>query len=139
MTVDEVQEEILKELPASGDWLDIYEYLIALGRDLAPLDEQFKIEENALKGCQARVWIRGELTHDKLRFSADSDSLITKGLVSMLLRILNDRDPCEIAGADLYIIERMGLNSNLSPSRANGLKSIIKHLRDFALGSIHVH
>ncbi len=112
-----------------NDWLDRYEYLIGLGQDLTPMDKKFRTAEHALPGCQSKVWIRAELEADKIVFSADSDSVIIKGILALLLQILNRRPPEAIANADLYFIQATGLDSHLSPSRANGVRSIVKRLK----------
>ncbi len=130
MTIDERQQELAHDVAELGDWFEVYEYLIAQGRESPGLDDRFKTTEYALKGCQSQVWIRGELADGKLRLSADSDSLITKGILALLIRVLNDQPPSDIAAADLHIIDTMGLANNLSPSRANGVASIVRRLKE---------
>jgi cysteine desulfuration protein SufE len=129
VTIDEIQDKIIAQFSGLADWFDKYEYIIALGRDLAPLDDRLKTAENAVQGCQSKVWIYSELTGDKLSFFADSDALITKGLIALVLRVFNHQTPEDIADTELYFIERIGLSSNLSPSRANGLISIVKRMK----------
>lgn len=135
MTINEAQERIIDEFAGLDDWIDKYELLISLGKKLSPFDERLKTEDNALNGCQARVWIHAELKGGNVIYSADSDALITRGLIALLLRILNDRKPEEIQNADLYFIPRIGLRSHLSPSRAAGLASIVKRMKWIAANS----
>ncbi len=127
--IDHIQNEIIEEMSALDDWMDKYEYLIQLGRNFDPQDEDIKTDKNALKGCQSQVWISAELKNNKIHYSADSDSLITKGILALLLRVLNDQPPKEVKNSDLYFIERVGLSTNLSPSRANGLAFMVKQLK----------
>jgi cysteine desulfuration protein SufE len=129
MTINEAQEAVIDEFSRLHDWLDKYEHLIDLGNKLTPSDEGFKIDRNALQGCQSQVWISGSVADGKLSFLADSDSLIINGILSLLLRVLNDHTPAEIAAADLYFLKEIGLSTNLSPARANGLAAIVRHLR----------
>ncbi len=136
MTIDAIQDEIIEEMSVLDDWMGKYEYLIGLGKRMSPPDETLRSEKHAMKGCQARVWIRAELNDNRIHFSADSDSIITKGMLALLLRVLNNRSPEEIAGADLYFITKTGLSTNLSPARANGLALIVKQMRLCA--SVHV-
>jgi cysteine desulfuration protein SufE len=127
--INDIQDQIIGEFSALGDWIDKYEYLITLGRKLSPLDKKLKTEDTLIKGCQARVWINAELKNGKMRFSADSEALITKGLIAVLLRVLNNQTPEDIVNSDLYFIDKIGLRSNLSPSRAGGLASVVKHIK----------
>lgn len=129
MSIDKIQKTILSELSGLNDWFDMYDYLIDLGKKFESMDQEFKSEENALKGCQSKVWIYGEESGGKLRFAADSDSLITRGMLSLLIRIFNGHSPQEIADAELYIIRSLGLNTGLSPTRANGLQTIVKRFK----------
>jgi cysteine desulfuration protein SufE len=129
MDIDAIQDEIIAEFSNLGDWIDKYEHLIQLGRGLKPLPAELKTEENAIKGCQARVWVSAELEDGKLSIHADSDALITRGLIALLLRALNQQAPRDIVNSDLYFIDKIGLSSHLSPSRANGLASIVKHIK----------
>jgi cysteine desulfuration protein SufE len=133
MTINVIQDKIIEEFSELDDWLDKYEYLIDLGKELNPLAADLKTEDNAIKGCQAKVWISAEMKDGKLCFFADSDALITKGLIALLLRVLNDQTPADIVNADLYFIEKVGLNSHLSPSRANGLASIVKQIKWYGM------
>lgn len=131
MTIDEIQDAIVEEMSRLGDWMDKYEYLIGLGKAMPSADAGIRNEHNAMPGCQSDVWIRAELRSGTVRFSADSDSLITKGMLSLLIRVLNERSPAEIAGADLYFIVKTGLSTNLSPSRANGLALMVKRMKSY--------
>lgn len=132
MKIDHIQDEIIEEMSRLDDWMDKYEYLIDLGRNFDSKAEELKTEENALTGCQSKVWISAELKNNGISFSADSDSLITKGILALLLRVLNNQPPRDVAHSDLYFIDRVGLSTNLSPSRANGLASIVKQLKFYA-------
>jgi cysteine desulfuration protein SufE len=134
--MDDIQNEIIGEMSALDDWMDKYEYLIGLGGKILSPNEEIRNEKYALKGCQASVWIKAELINGSLCFLADSDSKITKGMIALLLRVLNNRLPEEIADADLYFISKTGLATNLSPTRANGLALIVKQMKE--LGSSYV-
>jgi len=127
-----IQDMIIEEFTKLDDWFDKYEYLISLGKKLEPLDEKLKNEENSISGCQSNVWIKAEIQDKKVNYLADSDSLIVKGMISLLLRVLNNQHPKDIVNTDLYFIDKIGLSSNLSPSRANGLMSIIKQIKSYA-------
>ncbi len=135
MTINQIQDRIIDEFAGLDDWIDTYELLISLGTKLPPFDEDLKTEDNALDGCQARVWIYAERGRGKILYSAYSDALITRGLIALLLRILNNRTPEEVQNADLYFIPRIGLRSHLSPSRAAGLASIVKRMKRIAANS----
>jgi len=115
------------------DWMDRYQQLIDLGNDLSPIDEKKRTEQHLIKGCQSKVWIDAELTDGKLKFVADSDAIITKGIVALLIRVLNNRTPKEVIDADLYFIDKIGLKENLSPTRSNGLVAMIKQMKLYAL------
>jgi len=132
MRINEIQDEIIEEMDALDDWMDKYEYLIDLGRNFTSPKENIKTEDHALKGCQSEVWIRAEMKDDRIFFTADSDSLITRGMLALLLRVLNGQPPKDVADSDLYFIDKIGLSTNLSPSRANGLASIIKQIKSYA-------
>lgn len=127
--INDIEDKIIEEFSMLDDWIDKYEYLIDIGKKLSPLDGQLKTEDNLIKGCQAKVWISAELKDGKVCFFADSDALITKGLIALLLRVLNNQTPEDIVNSDLYFIDKIGLSSHLSPSRANGLASIVKHMK----------
>ncbi len=133
MTIDEAQDEIIEEFSVFDEWLDKYEYLIELSRELPAIDEKKRTEQYVIKGCQSRVWVDAELSEGKVFYTADSDAIITKGIIALLIRIMNGRTPQEIVGADLYFIDRIGLRENLSPTRANGLLSMIKQMKLYAL------
>ena len=133
MTIDKAQNEIIEEFAVFDEWLDKYEYLIELSRELPAIDEKKRTEQYVIKGCQSRVWVDAELRDGKIYYTADSDAIITKGIIALLIRILSGRTPQEIAGADLYFIDRIGLRENLSPTRANGLLAMIKQMKLYAL------
>ena len=133
MTINETQDEIIEEFTALDDWMDRYQMLIDLGEEQAPLADADKTEQNLIDGCQSRVWILCEEKDGKLHFRADSDALIVKGLVALVLQVVNDHRPDEIYVADLYFIERIGLRDHLSPTRSNGLLAMVKQIRMYAL------
>jgi cysteine desulfuration protein SufE len=133
MSLNEVQEEIIEEFSGFDDWMDKYSYLIDLGKDLPVIEEQYRKEEYMIRGCQSQVWLNAELKDGKIFFSADSDAIITKGIISLLIRVLSGRTPDEILGSELYFIRKIGLQENLSPTRANGLLSMIKQIKLYAL------
>lgn len=132
MTINEAQDHIIEEFSFLDDWLDKYEYIVKLGKQHEEMDTSAKVQENAIAGCQSLVWIVGHLKEGRVAFSVDSDALITRGILALLLQVLNNRRAEEIVAADLYFLNEIGLSTNLSPSRANGLASIIKHLRRIA-------
>ena len=132
-TLTEVQNDIIDEFSIYDDWMDKYNFLIDISKELLPIDNQYKSNENLIKGCQSRVWLNGELIDGKIVFTADSDAIITKGIVALLIRLLSNRTPDEIINADLFFIDKIGLKENLSPTRANGLVSMIKQMRMYAL------
>jgi cysteine desulfuration protein SufE len=131
-SLDAVQDEIIEEMSGLADRLDQYEYLIAQGRALRVPEEGVRTDENAIPGCQASVWIRAELQDGRLHLFADSDALINKGIIALLLRVLDGRPPAEVADADLYFLDRTGLRTHLSPARANGLGTLVQQIRGFA-------
>ena len=133
MTINETQDEIIEEFTALDDWMDRYQMLIDLGEEQAPLADADKTEQNLIDGCQSLVWILCEEKDGKLHFRADSDALIVKGLVALVLQVVNDHRPDEIYAADLYFIERIGLRDHLSPTRSNGLLAMVKQIRMYAL------
>lgn len=136
MTINEIQDEIIEEFEIFDEWLDKYEYLIETGKQLPPMKPELKTEQNLIEGCQSRVWLHAEMQDDKLFFLADSDAFITKGIVALLIKVFNNKTPEEVAGADLYFIERIGLKENLSPTRSNGLLSMIKQIKYYAMAYI---
>jgi cysteine desulfuration protein SufE len=133
MTIDELQKEIIEEFTVYDDWMDRYQYLIDLSKELSPIDDKYKISQNLIKGCQSSVWLNAELIDGKVIYAADSDALITKGIVSMLIKVLSGHTPKEIIEADLYFIDAIGLKENLSPTRSNGLVSMIKQMKGYAM------
>lgn len=142
MTINEIQDEIIEEFSGFDDWMDKYQLLIDLGNEQAPLDERFKTEQNLIDGCQSRVWLQadyvdgpsGSETAEKvIHFTAESDALIVKGIVALLIRVLSDHTPQEILDADLYFIGEIGLKEHLSPTRSNGLVAMVKQMRLYAL------
>lgn len=132
-TINEIQDEIIAEFEDFDDWMDKYQMLIDLGNDLEPLAEQYKTEQNLIDGCQSRVWIQCDYAGGKLVFTAESDALIVKGIIALLIRVLSGHTPQEILDADLYFIDRIGLKDHLSPTRSNGLLAMVKQIRVYAL------
>ena len=142
MTINEIQDEIIEEFAGFDDWMDKYQLLIDLGNDQEPLDEKYKVESNLIDGCQSRVWLQADLVEMRnekgemsnvIHFQAESDALIVKGIVALLIRVLSDHTPDEILNADLYFIEQIGLKEHLSPTRSNGLLAMVKQMRMYAL------
>ena len=133
MTINEIQDEIIEEFSGFDDWMDKYQMLIDLGNEQEPLDEKYKTESNLIDGCQSRVWLQADYADGKIHFSAESDALIVKGIVALLIRVLSDHTPQEILDADLYFIEEIGLKEHLSPTRRNGLVAMVKQIRMYAL------
>ena len=142
MTINEIQDEIIDEFSGFDDWMDKYQLLIDLGKyqlliDLGneqePLDEKYKVESNLIDGCQSRVWLQADYVDGKINFTAESDALIVKGIVALLIRVLSGHTPQEILDADLYFIEQIGLKEHLSPTRSNGLLAMVKQMRVYAL------
>ena len=133
MTINEIQDEIIEEFSGFDDWMDKYQLLIDLGNEQEPLDEKYKTESNLIDGCQSRVWLQADYNDGLIHFSAESDALIVKGIVSLLIRVLSDHTPQEILDADLYFIEEIGLKEHLSPTRSNGLVAMVKQIRAYAL------
>ncbi len=134
MTINEIQDEIIEEFSGFDDWMDRYQLLIDLGSEQQPLPESEKTEQNLIDGCQSRVWLVADLTPEGLvHFRAESDALIVKGIVTLLIRVLSDHTPQEILDADLYFIERIGLRDHLSPTRSNGLLAMLKQMKAYAL------
>ena len=133
MTINERQDEIIEEFQDFDDWMDKYQLLIDLGNEQEPLDEKYKTESNLIDGCQSRVWLQADYEDGKIRFTAESDALIVKGIVALLIHVLSDSTPQEILDADLYFIEQIGLKEHLSPTRSNGLLAMVKQMRMYAL------
>ena len=132
-TIKKIQEEILEDFDMFEDWMQKYEYLIDLGKELPSIDEKYKIEENLIKGCQSRVWLHAEENSGNIIFSADSDAIMTKGIVALLIRVLSGQSANDIAHADLDFINKIGLKEQLSATRANGLLSMIKQMKLYAI------
>ena len=133
MSINEIQDEIILEFSAFDDWMDKYAYLIELGNDMQEMQKDYKIDKNLIDGCQSKVWFNAELVDGKILFTADSDAIITKGIASLLKRILSGQTPEDILNAELYFIEKTGLQQHLSPTRSNGLMSMVKQLKLYAL------
>ena len=133
MTINEIQDEIIEEFSISDDWMDRYAVLIDMGNMLSVLDEKYKSESNLIEGCQSRVWLHADYNDGKVIFQGESDAVIVKGIVSLLIRILSGHTPQEIIDADLYFIDKIGLKEHLSPTRSNGLVSMLKQMKMYAL------
>lgn len=134
MTINQKQDEIIAEMSELDDWMDRYAYIIDLGNSLPPIAEEYKTPQHLIEGCQSRVWLNAELADDgKVEFTADSDAIIVKGIISMLIDVLSGHTPQEILDADLYFIDRIGLSEHLSPTRSNGLLAMVKQIRMYAL------
>ena len=129
MTIKEIQNEIVDEFSMFDDWMQRYEYIIELGKTLPIIDEQYKTEENIINGCQSKVWLHADKVDDKIIFTADSDAIITKGMVALMVRVLSHQKPQDIVNANLDFINKIGLTEHLSPTRANGLVSMIKQMK----------
>lgn len=132
-TIKDIQADIVDEFSMFDDWMERYEYMIELGKSLPIIDEKYKIEENLIKGCQSKVWVHAEMKDDKIIFTADSDAIITKGIVAILIRAFSNQHPKDIIEADTQFIDDIGLKEHLSPTRANGLVSMIKQLKMYAI------
>lgn len=133
MKITDIETAIISEFSAFDDWMDKYNYLIEMGKDMKVLDEKFKVQNNLINGCQSRVWLHAEFRDGKIYFSADSDAVITKGLVSLMIRVLDGQSPDDILDASLGFVEQIGLKEHLSPTRSNGLTSMIKQMKLYAL------
>ena len=133
MTINELQNNVIEEFADFDDWMDKYALLIDLGNSLPPLEEKYKTESNLIEGCQSRVWLHADYVDGKILFKGESDAVIVKGIVSLLISILSDHTPQEILDADLYFIEKIGLKEHLSPTRSNGLVAMVKQMRMYAL------
>jgi len=139
MTINEKQDEIIEEFSTFDDWMDRYQILIDLGNELQPLDEKYKTEQNLIEGCQSRVWLQADYIDGKIVFQAESDALIVKGIIALLVKVLSGHTPDEILNADLYFIDKIGLKEHLSPTRSNGLLSMVKQIRMYALAFKTIH
>ena len=133
MTINELQDEVIEEFSDFTDWMDKYQLLIDLGNEQQPLDDRYKTESNLIDGCQSRVWLQAEYVDGKIELTAESDALIVKGIIALLIRVLSGHTPDEILNADLYFIDRIGLKEHLSPTRSNGLVAMVKQIRLYAL------
>jgi cysteine desulfuration protein SufE len=133
MTINEIQDELIEEFSLFGDWMEKYEHIIQMAKELPLIEDQYKQDENLIKGCQAKVWLHADFEDGKILFSADSDAIITKGLVSMVVRVLTNHTPKEIMHAELYFVDSIGLKEHLSMTRSNGLLSMIKQMKMYAL------
>ena len=133
MTINEIQDEVIEEFSSFTDWMDKYQLLIDLGNELEPLDEKYKTESNLIDGCQSRVWLQADLIDGQMVLQAESDALIVKGIVALLIRVLSGHSPQEVLHADLYFIEQIGLKEHLSPTRSNGLLAMLKQIKMYAL------
>lgn len=132
-TINELQDEVVEEFSDFDDWMDKYQMLIDLGNDLETLDDKYKTEQNLIDGCQSRVWVQCDYADGKLVFTADSDALIVKGIIALLIQVLSGHTPKEILDADLYFIGKIGLRDHLSPTRSNGLLAMVKQIKAYAL------
>jgi cysteine desulfuration protein SufE len=132
-TIQEIQEDIIDEISIFDDWMDKYNYIIEIAKELPLIDEKFKTPQYIIDGCQSKVWINAELIDGKLMYTADSDAIISKGIIALLIKVMNGRVPSEVKDAELFFIEKIGLRENLSPNRANGLVSMIKQMKLFAI------
>ena len=133
MTINQIQDELIEEFELFDDWESKYEYIIDLGKKLQPLDAQYKTDENIIKGCQSQVWLNAKMDNQNLVFEADSEAVIVKGLVNMLVKVLSGHAPEEIAKADLYFMQRIGLQQHLAQTRSNGLASMVKQMKNYAV------
>ncbi|MDR1120904.1 MAG: SufE family protein [Dysgonamonadaceae bacterium] len=133
MIINDIQDEIIEEFAVFDDWMDKYAYLIELGNSLSPLDEKYKTSNNLIEGCQSRVWLQADYVDGNILFSAESDALIVKGIVSLLIRVFSNQTPEDILATDLYFIEKVGLREHLSPTRSNGLVSMVKQIKLYAI------
>ncbi len=132
-TINETQDELIEEFGLFEDWADKYEYLIDLGKKLSPMNDAFKTEENVIKGCQSKVWLHAEKQGDQVVFFADSEAIIVKGMISMLIRVLSNHTAAEIMQADLYFIDQIGMSQHLAQTRSNGLVAMVKQMKNYAI------
>ncbi|MBI5009915.1 MAG: SufE family protein [Bacteroidia bacterium] len=133
MTIREVQDKIVDEFSLFDDWMDKYNLLIEMGKDVPPIDPKYKVKDYLIEGCQSKVWLRPEYDGNLISFTADSDAIITRGIVSLLIKVLSGHTPQEIISADLYFIDKIGLRQNLSPTRSNGLLSMVRQMKLYAM------
>ena len=133
--INAIQEEIIEEFAFFSDWMERYEYIIELGKNLPLIDDTYKTPDYLIKGCQSQVWLHADVSNEKIVFSADSDAVITKGIIALLIRVLSNQSPDAVAHADLYFIDEIGLKEHLSPTRSNGLLSMIKQMKFYGLAA----
>jgi cysteine desulfuration protein SufE len=133
MNISEIQDEIIEEFSMFEDWMERYDYIIDLGKSLPELEEKYKTDENLIAGCQSKVWLYAEMKGDKIIFKADGDAILTKGIAALLLQVFSDQTPKDILNSELYFIDKIGLKEHLSPTRANGLVSMVKQFKLYAL------
>ena len=133
MRIDEIQNEIVEEFSLFDDWMQKYEYIIELGKTIKPIDNKIKVDSNLIKGCQSKLWLHAELKNGKVIYTADSEAIITKGIAAVLLRVFSNQTPVDIINSDVDYIDKIGLKEHLSPTRANGLVSMVKQLKYYAL------
>ncbi|MDE6383929.1 MAG: SufE family protein [Paramuribaculum sp.] len=133
MTINQIQDEIIEEFAEVDDWMDRYGMIIDLGNTIPPIDEQYRTPQHLIEGCQSRVWLNAEERDGRVYFTADSDAIIVKGIIALLIKVLNGQTPADILASDLYFIDRIGLAENLSPTRSNGLTAMLKQMRMYAL------
>lgn len=139
MSINEIQDQIIEDFAFYEDWMEKYEHIIQLGKELPLIAEEYKKEENLIKGCQSRVWLHADYKDGKVEFTADSDAIITKGLVGLMINVLSGQSPKDIAEADIYFIDEIGLKSHLSPTRSNGLLAMLKQMKMYAIALNSVH
>ncbi len=133
--INAIQDEIIEEFAFFSDWMERYEHIIDLGKNLPLIDKKYKTPDYLIKGCQSQVWLHADISNDGILFSADSDAVITKGIIALLIRVLSDQNPEDVANADLYFIDAIGLKEHLSPTRSNGLLSMIKQMKYYGLAA----
>ncbi len=133
MTIQEAQNEIVEEFALFDEWMDKYEHIIEIGKDLPIITDQYKTEENLIKGCQSRVWLHAELKNNNIIFTADSDAIITKGIVGLVIRVFSNQTPLDIAQSELFFIDQIGLKEHLSPTRSNGLLAMVKQIKMYSI------
>ncbi len=139
MTIEQIQNQIIEEFSIFEDWMDKYNYLIELGRDCPIIDPKDKVEGNLIKGCQSRVWVSAELIDGKMSIKADSDAVITKGIITLLLRVFNNQTPKDVYESEVFFIEKIGLSTHLSPTRSNGLLAMVKQIKLYALAFMSIN
>lgn len=133
MTINQIQDQIIEDFSFFEDWMEKYDFLIQMGKDLPLIEDQYKKDENLIRGCQSQVWLHAELKDNIVLFTADSDAIITKGLVSLMVSVLSGHSPKAIADSDIYFIDKIGLHSHLSPTRSNGLSSMLRQMKNFGI------